>query len=45
MKKLLKIAFNQVDTLFSKVFTPQWNPMYQLGALSFFYYWIFLRFA
>jgi len=40
MKALLKKSFNALDSLFSKVFTPAWNPMYQLGALSFFYFWI-----
>ena len=40
MKALLKIGFNALDGLFSKAFTPAWNPMYQLGALSFFYFWI-----
>ena len=40
MKMLLKRGFNWLDSLFSKAFTPAWNPMYQLGALSFFYFWI-----
>lgn len=40
MKALLKKAFNRLDDLFSAAFTPQWNPLYQLGALSFFYFWI-----
>ena len=40
MKSLLKKGFNQVDSLFSLAFTPAWNPMYQLGAMSFFYFWI-----
>ena len=40
MKTWIKKGFNQLDDLFSKAFTPQWNPMYQLGALSFFYFWI-----
>lgn len=40
MKKILKAGFNQLDNLFSKAFTPKWNPLYQLGALSFFYFWI-----
>ncbi|MCB1694753.1 MAG: hydrogenase iron-sulfur subunit [Pseudomonadales bacterium] len=40
MKTLLKKGFNQLDSLFSKVFTPAWNPMYQLGALAFFYFWV-----
>ena len=40
MKALLKKGFNGLDSLFSQAFTPGWNPMYQLGALSFFYFWI-----
>ena len=40
MKSLLKKGFNVLDSLFSKVFSPAWNPLYQLGALSFFYFWI-----
>ena len=40
MKTLLKKGFNQLDAVFSRVFTPAWNPMYQLGALGFFYFWI-----
>ncbi len=40
MKILMKRGFNALDSLFSKAFTPAWNPMYQLGALSFFYFWI-----
>ncbi|WP_133300616.1 hydrogenase iron-sulfur subunit [Seongchinamella sediminis] len=37
---MLKTLFNRLDDLFSAAFTPNWNPMYQLGALSFFYFWI-----
>ena len=40
MKALLKRGFNLLDSLFSRAFTPAWNPLYQLGALSFFYFWI-----
>ena len=40
MKQLLKKVFNGLDSLFSRAFTPAWNPMYQLGALGFFYFWI-----
>ncbi|MBT4519464.1 MAG: hydrogenase iron-sulfur subunit [Halieaceae bacterium] len=40
MKALMKKGFNWLDSLFSKAFTPAWNPLYQLGALSFFYFWI-----
>jgi quinol-cytochrome oxidoreductase complex cytochrome b subunit/coenzyme F420-reducing hydrogenase delta subunit len=40
MKSLLRRGFHWLDSLFSRVFTPAWNPLYQLGALSFFYFWI-----
>jgi ferredoxin/coenzyme F420-reducing hydrogenase delta subunit len=40
MKGMMKRSFNHLDSLFSKAFTPHWNPLYQLGALSFFYFWI-----
>jgi len=40
LKNWLKRGFNRLDSMFSRVFTPDWNPLYQLGALSFFYYWI-----
>jgi len=40
VKRALKAVFNWLDSQFSKVFTPQWNPLYQLGGLSFLYYWI-----
>ncbi len=40
MKPILKTCFDRLDAFFSAAFTPAWNPMYQLGALSFFYYWI-----
>ena len=40
MKTLLKRASTSFDSLFSKVFTPAWNPMYPVGALAFFYFWV-----
>lgn len=40
MKALLRRGFNALDSLCSRIFTPAWNPLYQLGALSFFYFWI-----
>jgi len=40
MKAALKRGFNWLDSQFSRAFTPQWNPMYQLGALSFLYFWV-----
>ena len=40
MKELLKKAFNKLDAVFDWAFTSHWNPLYQLGALGFFYFWI-----
>ncbi len=40
MKTVIKKGFNALDGVFNIVFTPHWNPLYQLGALSFFYFWI-----
>jgi quinol-cytochrome oxidoreductase complex cytochrome b subunit/coenzyme F420-reducing hydrogenase delta subunit/ferredoxin len=39
-KAMLKFGINRADLLFNRIFTPAWNPLYQLGALSFFYFWI-----
>ena len=40
MKRLARAGFERVESLFDKIFTPAWNPLYQLGALGWFYYWI-----
>jgi len=40
VKAAMKIGFNWLESQFSRAFTPAWNPLYQLGALSFFYFWI-----
>jgi ferredoxin/coenzyme F420-reducing hydrogenase delta subunit len=29
-----------LEGLFDQIFTPRWNPMYCLGGLGFFYFWI-----
>jgi len=29
-----------MEALFDRIFSPAWNPLYHLGALGFFYYWI-----
>jgi len=39
-KRLARAAFERVESVFDAIFTPQWNPFYQLGALAWFYYWI-----
>jgi quinol-cytochrome oxidoreductase complex cytochrome b subunit/coenzyme F420-reducing hydrogenase delta subunit len=40
LKRLARAGFERVESLFDTVFTPDWNPFYQLGALGWFYYWI-----
>jgi len=40
VKKQLRLGFAWLEALFDRVFTPAWNPLYHLGALGFFYYWI-----
>ena len=39
-KHLARAAIERVESAFDAVFTPQWNPLYQLGALAWFFYWI-----
>ncbi len=39
-KRLARWAFERVESAFDAVFTPDWNPLYQLGALGWFFYWI-----
>jgi ferredoxin/coenzyme F420-reducing hydrogenase delta subunit len=39
-RTLARAAFESIDKLFDRAFTPAWNPMYQLGALGWFFYWI-----
>jgi len=36
----LRAAFGALDELCSRAFTPAWNPMLQLGALGWFFFWI-----
>ena len=39
-KRLARAAIERIESVFDAVFTPQWNPLYQLGALAWFFYWI-----
>jgi NAD(P)H-flavin reductase/ferredoxin len=39
-KRLLRRAFLQVEALFNRAFGDKLNPFYQLGALSFYLFWI-----
>jgi ferredoxin/coenzyme F420-reducing hydrogenase delta subunit len=36
----LRFVFDRAEQLLGLVFPPQWNPMLNLGALGFFFYWI-----
>jgi ferredoxin/coenzyme F420-reducing hydrogenase delta subunit len=40
MKKILRNGFLRVEAVLDRVFGPAWNPMTQLGALGYFFYWI-----
>jgi len=39
-RTIARAAFESVDKLFDKAFTPAWNPLYHLGTLGWFFYWI-----
>jgi len=36
----LRLLFDEAEKLLSKAFPPQWNPLLNLGAIGFFFYWI-----
>ena len=40
LQRILRPAFWRLDDWASRVFGPAWNPLYNLGALGFFFYWI-----
>lgn len=40
MRKRLQYAVLHLEAVFDKPFGPQWNPLRQMGTLSFFYYWV-----
>lgn len=40
MKRALRTAFDAAEKLLSRIFPPAWNPLLNLGALGFFFYWI-----
>ena len=39
-KSVLRTVLERVETGFDAAFTPTLNPLYQLGALAWFFYWI-----
>jgi coenzyme F420-reducing hydrogenase delta subunit/quinol-cytochrome oxidoreductase complex cytochrome b subunit len=40
VKRSIRAFLAPVEDLFDRMFTPAWNPFYQLGALGWFFYWI-----
>lgn len=40
MRRALRSVFERIDRFFDIAYTPAWNPMQQLGALGWFFYWI-----
>ncbi|MDH3770014.1 MAG: cytochrome b N-terminal domain-containing protein, partial [Nitrospirota bacterium] len=40
LKQALRSGFEHLEILLGRAFPPAWNPLYQLGALGFFFYWI-----
>jgi quinol-cytochrome oxidoreductase complex cytochrome b subunit/coenzyme F420-reducing hydrogenase delta subunit len=39
-RRVIRTAFESVENGFDRAFGPVWNPMHQLGALGWFFYWI-----
>lgn len=39
-QRLLQAVFNVLEGWLDKPFGPDWNPLYHLGALGFFYFWV-----
>jgi ferredoxin/coenzyme F420-reducing hydrogenase delta subunit len=40
VRKALRAGFCWLERGLDRVFSPAWNPLYHLGALGFFYYWV-----
>lgn len=40
LRRWLRPVFERVEDQYDRVFTPAWNPFYQLGTLGWFFYWI-----
>jgi quinol-cytochrome oxidoreductase complex cytochrome b subunit/coenzyme F420-reducing hydrogenase delta subunit len=40
LRAILRYAFARLEALFARAFPPSWNPLYHLGALGFFFFWI-----
>ena len=40
LRGLVRAVFDRAEALLGRVFPPAWNPLLNLGALGFFFYWI-----
>jgi hypothetical protein len=40
LRSIARAGFESVENLFDRAFGPELNPMHQLGALGWFFYWI-----
>ena len=40
LKRMVRGTFDGAELVLSRVFPPHWNPLLNLGALGFFFYWI-----
>ncbi|MBT3372142.1 MAG: 4Fe-4S binding protein [Rhodospirillaceae bacterium] len=40
LQRPLRAVFDLIESWLDKPFGPDWNPMYHLGALGFFYFWV-----
>lgn len=40
LRQLLRLAFEAAQNLLGRIFPDAWNPLLNLGALGFFFYWI-----
>jgi quinol-cytochrome oxidoreductase complex cytochrome b subunit/coenzyme F420-reducing hydrogenase delta subunit len=40
LRSVARAAFEGVDNVFNSAFTPAWNPLFHLGTLGWYFYWI-----
>jgi quinol-cytochrome oxidoreductase complex cytochrome b subunit/coenzyme F420-reducing hydrogenase delta subunit len=40
LRRTVRFAFDRAESLLGRAFPAQWNPLLNLGALGFFFYWI-----
>jgi hypothetical protein len=40
VRNALRLVFERLERLLDRAFPPAWQPLYHLGALGFFFYWI-----